>query len=175
MISLSQSSISLYYYYNCPRYLVFSTFKKELREKYHIPDASVMRNPVTKAILEGGYDWEEKVITKHIHKKVVLGKTSKAKKIRDHVHTSSETIENLKTLSSGQYIYQGTLEPSETFLKQFGLDPNVIGFYPSRPDLIQCYEDDFSGLKNLRVIDLKASDELKITHKIQVAIYNLLL
>src|SRR5262249_40195816 len=58
-------------------------------------------------------------------------------------------------------------------LTRYGLDPQLCDFPPCRPDLLLLEEG--SAGSQLRIIDLKASDELRTSHVIQTALYALIL
>jgi hypothetical protein len=55
----------------------------------------------------------------------------------------------------------------------YGLDPDLVTFSDSRPDLLMVVDGEHGP--EIRVVDLKASDFMKLSHRIQVGIYTLLL
>lgn len=146
---------------------------KDGKKKHSIPTDYLVRSPVTRAILEGGYDWEEKVVKHRIKDRVHLAKVKEKKKIRDRTFGEDETIEVLGKLSEDQYIYQAQLLAPESFYIKYNLNPEIIDFRISKPDLIYCRSD--NGNRVFEIIDLKASDHLKTSHKIQVSMYSLIL
>ncbi len=172
-LNLSPSRIGLYFYYQCPRYLIFSAMTKESKKQHSVPTDYLIKSPVTKAILEGGYDWEEKVIKRRIKDRVHLAEIEEKKKIRDRTFGEDETLEVLNNLEEDQYIYQAQLSAPESFYNKFNIDPEIVDFRISKPDLIYCRGE--NGNKIFEIIDLKASDHLKTSHKIQVSMYSLML
>ncbi len=98
-INLSPSRIGLYFYYQCPRYLIYSSMTRDSKKKYSIPIDYLIKSPVTKAILEGGYNWEEKVIKHRIKNRVLLAPLEEKKKIRDRTFNEDETLKVLRNLS----------------------------------------------------------------------------
>ena len=59
---ISPSRIARYFFHECPRYLRYSSTPKELWDVEGVPAPPFDHSPVTAAILEGGYTWEEEVV-----------------------------------------------------------------------------------------------------------------
>ncbi len=70
------------------------------------------------------------------------------------------------------YLSSPILAP-ESFYQKYKLDPEIIDFRISKPDLIYCRGSKRNRL--FEIIDLKASDHLKTSHKIQVSMYSIML
>jgi hypothetical protein len=137
-----------------------------------VPQQGVQQSPVTKAMLEAGYVWEERVIHKELGKAVKIAPGTGP--VRDRAFSGPDTLIHLKNLKPGESLYQGTLDVPASFLDHYGLDPQLVQFSPCRPDLIQCPRDG-SAQPGLRIIDIKASDALKASHRVQTAVYALML
>ena len=59
---ISPSRIARFFFHECPRYLRYSSTPKELWDVEGVPAPPFDHSPVTAAILEGGYTWEEEVV-----------------------------------------------------------------------------------------------------------------
>ena len=170
--STSPSRISRFFFQECERFFRFHATPREARANEGVPKPPFEHSPVTAAILESGFTWEETVVKKHLAGRVEIARSKEREPIRDRIHGIAETRHLLATLPIGRFIYQATLAPPPAFYERFGLDPALIEFGPNRPDLIEIL-DGGNGRRRFRVIDVKASDALKITHRIQVALYAL--
>ena len=93
-----------------------------------------------------------------------------AGRITDRSFSIEETFNLLPRLNPREAIYQTTIPVSVHFLRGYGLDPAVHRFAPCRPDLILM---DDRG--RLQVIDIKASEDLSTSHRIQATLYALIL
>src|SRR3974390_1011246 len=60
--AVSPSRVSRFFYHECERYLRYHATPRKMRKEAGIPAIPCNTSPVTAAILEGGYVWEEKVI-----------------------------------------------------------------------------------------------------------------
>jgi hypothetical protein len=126
---------------------------------------------VTEAILQGGFAWEEKVIANRLKGRVKIADGSGP--LHKRAHEIKESLSILKALKPNQAIYQPTLKVPETFGRRYGLDPRLCDFPACRPDLIHFTSDD-AGNPRLRIVDIKASAALKESHRVQAAIYVLM-
>lgn len=169
---LSPSRIARFFFHECERHLRFHATPRSRADAEGVPAAAREASPITAAILEGGYRWEEQVVSQHLRGRVRMGAGVGA--LRDRVLDEDETREALRALRPGEYLYQPTLATPPSFLARYGLDPALVGFAPCRPDLLACVEGD-DGVARVRVIDVKASDALKASHRVQVTLYALIL
>jgi hypothetical protein len=80
------------------------------------------------------------------------------------VHSVASTIETLRHATPGQYFYQPTLIAIDGFYDRYALDRELIEFGECRPDLLMITAGD-DGAKRVTVLDLKATDESKLSHK----------
>ena len=168
---LSPSTIARYFYHECERYLRYHATPSRMRTAQGIPRPERATSLVTQALMDRGYDWEEEVVQQRLTGRVTIA--AGAGGLHERVHSVEHTLEVLRTLPAGQYIYQPTLEVPSSFLARYSLDPALCGFPPCRPDLLLLEEDDQG--RRLRIIDIKASDELRASHVIQTALYALIL
>lgn len=170
---ISPSRIARYFFHECRRYLRYSSTPKELWDLEGIPAPPFDHSPVTAAILEGGYAWEEEVIRTRLQGRVVIADAPPGTRLRDRVLGAAETRRLLAEPEPGRAIYQPTLLTPPGFYSRYGLDSSVVQMTECRPDLISC-EDSPDG-PVLRVVDIKASPGLKLSHRIQAALYTIIL
>jgi len=170
--SISPSLVGRYFFFNCDRFLRYSATPRAARSAEGIPAPTQTGPRTQKAVLEWGRQWESKVL-RRLRGKVAISK-SRAKRLTDRTFGVDETIRTLQTIAPGKYIYQPTLSVPKSFLEANNLADGNIRFEPCRPDLL--YVDvGTNDRPSLRVIDLKASDLLRVSHKIQVYLYALIL
>ncbi|MEQ8221915.1 MAG: hypothetical protein ABRQ37_06400 [Candidatus Eremiobacterota bacterium] len=167
MLYISPSRVARYFFHNCERHLYYHGTPKDERSAKKIPQRPYEHSPVTKAILDGGYDWEEKVVKEKINGKIHM--TKKKGVLRDNVFDEGNTVKILKKMSEGEYLYQGCLSAPGSFYEEHNLDPSTVNFTNCFPDLLTVEDGRF------RVIDVKASEEMKISHKVQADVFNRLL
>ncbi|MCP4349085.1 MAG: AAA family ATPase [Desulfobacterales bacterium] len=169
--SLSPSRIARFFFHECDRYLRYHATPKAERKAAGIPDIPFDTSPVTKAILESGYNWEKNVIHNKLNGKVRTAKGES--RLCERSHGAEESLTLLKNLEPGEAIYQPTFKAPHSFYNRYGLDTALCNFPPCRPDLVQLVEN--NGKTFLRIIDIKASSNLKASHRIQAALYTLIL
>ncbi len=170
---ISPSRIARYFFHECPRYLRYSSTPKELWEAEGVPAPPYDHSPVTTAILEGGYTWEEEVVGNRLKGRVHVADAKPGTPLKDRIHSAAATRRLLLTLEPGESIYQPTLGTPPGFYEQYGLDSSVVQMTDCRPDLIAC--DDSPEGPVLRVVDVKASPGLKLSHRIQATLYAIIL
>jgi hypothetical protein len=168
---ISPSRIARFFYHECDRYLRFHATPKKQRKSAGIPPVPWNQSPLTKAILDGGYEWELQVIQKKLKKVKVAEGTSA---LNERAFPVEESLQILRKLKPGESIYQPTLRVSDGFSGRYGVNPNLCSFPECRPDLIECISDD-DGKSLLRVVDIKASESIKTSHQIQATLYALML
>ena len=166
--NLSPSLIGRFFYHDCERYLRYHATPEPERPGAGIPATAIDTSPVTRALLEAGIRWEEEVIRTKLTGRVRLPDGTGP--ISGRSFSIEESFNLLPLLSPGEAIYQTTIPVSVHFLKGYGLDPGVHRFSPCRPDLIRADEEG-----RLAIIDIKASEELSVSHRIQAALYVLIL
>jgi len=137
-----------------------------------IPLTNVDQSPVTKSLLEAGLEWEETVITQKVTGNVKIPPGNE--RISDRSFSIEESLSLLPQLELNETIYQPMVPITQTFFEKYGLDQNNYHFSPCRPDLIRLHTDE-NGDAALQVIDVKASDELSMSHRIQATLYSLII
>ncbi|MBL9024377.1 MAG: AAA family ATPase [Myxococcales bacterium] len=171
---LSPSRLARYFFHECERHLVFAATPASLRKPRNVPAPPSESSPITRAILDGGYAWEERVITEHLSGQAGHGARAHVARgdgpLRERAHTAAATLALLRELAPGHAIYQGTLTAPARFYARYGLDPAQIEIATCRPDLLLQ-----TDARRVRVVDVKASEALKASHRVQVALYALLL
>ena len=172
MYSLSPSRIARYFYHECDRYLLFGSMAKDEKRRRGIYVPPHDHSPVTRAILQGGYEWEQQVIEERIAGKVHIAPGSGDQRVTERTFEVRDGLRCLAQMKSGEYLYQATLKAPPSFYEDYNLNPKELSFGQCRPDLIQR----LPGRKRaFRVIDVKASDALKTSHKVQTCLYALIL
>ncbi|HNV37708.1 MAG TPA: ATP-dependent helicase, partial [Methanoculleus sp.] len=166
--NLSPSLIGRFFYHDCERYLRYHATPEQERENAGIPAIAVDTSPTTRALLDAGIRWEEEVVRTRLSGRVrVPGGTGP---ISERSFSIEESFGLIPSLSPGDAIYQTTIPVSVHFLKGYGLDPDMHRFSPCRPDLIRVDEEG-----RLSVIDIKASEDLSVSHRVQATLYALIL
>lgn len=172
---ISPSRVARFYFHECERYLRYSSTPSAERAAEGIPSTPFDTRPVTQAILESGYAWEEEVLATRLGDRAEVAPPAEPDQpFRDRVLSAEESREVLGDLTPGRFAYQPTLTTPPGFYEEYGIDPAIVSVTDSRPDLIECYEDD-EGILRLRVIDVKASPGVKLSHRIQATMYTLLI
>jgi hypothetical protein len=105
----------------------------------NIPSSPYDHSPVTKAMLEAGYKWEEQVVDGL--KKVYKADTQNGRRLFNHVHDEKSTIDILRNIEKEEYLYQGCLTGPESFYKTYNLDWSCVNFTTGFPDLIYATEN----------------------------------
>lgn len=176
---LSPYRVARYYFHECDRFLRYVATPKALHAEEGVPDHEIDHTLLTKAILDSGYLWEEDCLTNYIPDSFVLAPApdgQPAPRLRDRRHSVAQTIDALRSAEAGQYIYQPTLTAAPSFYADYGLDTDLVGFHDCHPDLLMITGGPQTGSPlEVRVIDLKATDESKLSHRIQATLYTLIL
>lgn len=151
---LSPSRLARYFFHECDRHLVFAATPASLRKPRNVPAPPADASPITRAILDGGYQWEERVITDHLGARAHVARGDGP--LRERAHTAPATLALLGGLAPGHAVYQGTLTAPARFYARYGLDPAKVEIATCRPDLLLQNEDG-----RVRVVDVKASNRLR--------------
>ena len=165
---VSPSRIAAYFYHDCPKQLRLGMATATERQSAGLPVTDFDTSPVLRAILEAGHQWEETVV-RQLGDRVHIAPGDGL--LRDRQFSPQATIDLLRQIQPGEFIYQATLRPPSPFYAHFGIDPSLVQFSDNRPDLIECLERD--GQRLLRVIDVKRGDKLSLIYRIQVILYAL--
>ena len=169
---VSPSVLARTFFHDCDRFLHYSAATKETRAAEGLPSKEWDRSPLMDAILEGGYEWEEAVLARYLKGKVAIALGDG--KVRDRRFGIEETVERLESEPAGRWIYQTTLEVPPAFYERHGIDPELVDFAPSHPDLLEVRTGP-TGRRRFRVVDLKRGSSLRPAHAIHVGLYALIL
>ncbi|MCU0849279.1 MAG: AAA domain-containing protein [Spirochaetes bacterium] len=173
MYYLSPSRIARYFYHECDRYLRYHSTPKESREAEGVPGIDFDASPVTAAMLKAGYRWEEDVIQNLLRGRVRIAESRGSGSLSERSHTFEETLVLLDRLKPGEAIYQATLKVPDAFYQKYNIDPDLCNFPQCRPDLILM--ENVNDSPRIRVIDIKASKALKVSHRIQATLYSIMI
>ena len=139
------------------------------------PWLSLKKAPETRtqsAIFQAGYQWEEQVITLLQEQGMALSFPAGEGPLTNRKESFEESIKRLQLAEQGQYLYQLTLTPPKELYSDLGLNPEEVELRTNYPDLIYV-DQDAEGNRCFKVIDIKRSKKLKISHRIQVCFYAL--
>lgn len=128
---------------------------------------------MTKAILDSGARWEEEVLEDLLPGVVHIADGDADQPVSERMFDQATARDRIESLEPGRYVYQPELAVPERFYRRYNLDPEIVYWPPCRPDLIECVEK--NGSMCLRVIDIKASPGVKLSHRIQATVYSLIL
>src|SRR5438552_1248668 len=104
---ISPSRVARFYFHECERYLRYSSTPRADRATEGIASTPYDTSPVTHAILDGGYEWEEQVLGTYLTGRVHIAPESEpGQAVRDRVATAEKSKELLSTLQPGQFVYQ---------------------------------------------------------------------
>ncbi len=120
---ISPSRIARYFFHECPRYLRYSSTPKEQLAIEGVPEPPYDHSPVTTAILEGGYTWEEDVVANRLKGRVFIAEGKPDTRLKDRIWGAAETRRILTKLEPGQSIYQPTLITPPSFYARYAIDP----------------------------------------------------
>jgi hypothetical protein len=71
--TVSPSRIARYYFHECDRHLRYASTPKERRAEEGVPARSAHQSAIGKAILDGGYRWEERILDDFLAGRVITG------------------------------------------------------------------------------------------------------
>jgi DNA replication ATP-dependent helicase Dna2 len=172
MLYVSPSKIASYFYHECERNFYFHSLSKDLRRQLDVPEELFSQPSGHTSVLKGGIDWEETVVSTYLVGQVKLGSRPNGASISHCYLDVKETIRELKQPSK-RYLYQPSLVVPPRFYEKYGISPENIRFTICRPDLVECIPTEERW--KFRIVDIKSSEALKISHKIQTALYALIL
>lgn len=175
--AISPSRVGRYYHLECPRYLRYSSTPSASKKAEGVPSKPWETRPVNRAVLDAGYVWEERALDGPLADVALVADPQRDRPDappRERTHSIEATSQLLATAAPGKVIYQGTLRPPESFYDRYSIDRSAVQFTDCRPDLIEVREG-ARGERLLRVSDLKVSRGLRLSHRVQAALYTLLL
>src|SRR4051812_14199562 len=102
---VSPSRIARYYFQECARYLRYSSTPKEALASEGVPPAPFDHRPVTAAIFESGYSWEERVIEEHLAGHVRLAESLEdGGATRDRVFSAEASRDEITALAPEEWL-----------------------------------------------------------------------
>ena len=114
---ISPSRIARYFFQECPRYLRYSSTPKELWAIEGVPEPPFDHSPVTTAILEGGYTWEEEVVANRLKGRVFIAEAKPDTRLKDRVWGASETRRILDRPEAGRVDLSADLDHAAVLLR----------------------------------------------------------
>ena len=164
--SISPSRLARYFYHDCERQLlVGASGNQQKGEQTGMEEDTSL---VVELLQDTGYDWEERVLEEHLKDHNVHIPPGE-EKLSERFFTQNQFHQLLPQLQEGDWVYQPTLKVGPDFHRRYNLDSNLVRFPACRPDLLRYRNGKFE------IIDVKASDALKASHRVQVAFYALVL
>ena len=172
--TVSPSRIARYYFHECDRYLRYTSTPKERKAEEGVPARAAHQSAIGKAILDGGFRWEERILDEFLAGRVITGTDGEpGAPVHETRHDAAGTVAALLGAADGQAVYQGTLRAPASFYAAYGLDPDFVTVVDCYPDLL--WVADSGGAAEVRVVDAKATDTARLAHRIQVGLYALIL
>src|SRR4051812_34549586 len=102
----------------------FRSASREQREADAIPSFEVDHSLLTRAILDGGAAWEDRLLDRHLGDRAVVAAGAGP---RNERRPSGEAAANaLRTATAGAAIYQGALRAPASFYETYGIDPDLV-------------------------------------------------
>lgn len=169
---VTPSGIARYFFLDCDRFLRYSSSSPLEQQAAGIPEREFDASPLMHEVLESGVRWEERVVGTILAGRVAIAAGTGP--LNERRFTPEESFARLTAEAVGKFVYQTTLVAPAAFYTAFGLDPSVVEFGDTHPDLIQVREGE-DGVHLLRVIDVKRGDSIQVGHRVQVLLYALIL
>ena len=133
--TVSPSRIARYYFHECDRYLRYTSTPKDRRAEEGVPAPSAHQSAIGKAILDGGFRWEERILDEFLAGRVITGTDGEpGAPVHETRHDAAATVAALLGAADGQAIYQGTLRAPASFYAAYGLDPDFVTVVDCHPD-----------------------------------------
>jgi DNA replication ATP-dependent helicase Dna2 len=176
-LKMSPSRVAHYFFQNCERFLRYSATPSALRESHSVPRPMHKYNAMSQQMFNLGYAWEEAAIRLLPQELVSIAEgTCALSERRFSVEKSIQLFRELQPTNQDdiRYIYQASLRATDEFYQRFGIDSQIVAFSDCHPDLIEVSLNK-SGQRVFRVIDVKRSERVKATHRIQILLYTYLL
>ncbi len=169
--NVTPSAIARYFFLDCDRFLRYWSAPPDERQAAGIPEREFDSSPLMREVLESGLRWEEHVVGTILAGRVAIAPGTGP--LHERRFSNEESFARLTSESINKYVYQTTLVAPLDFYTSFGLDPTLVEFGDTHPDLIEVREGE--GVRLLRVIDVKRGDSIQVGHRVQVLLYALVL
>lgn len=171
MLFVSPSKIASYFYHECERFLYYHSLSKNDKLQLGISREIIENRNANSVVMKGGIDWEEKVVKEHLGDQVKIA-AGEGEALSNRHFRFDELVSELKNPSIG-YIYQPTFQMPDHFYEKYQINKDKITFTDCRPDLVECVNGQDGFI--FRIIDVKSSEVLKVSHKVQTALYAMIL
>jgi hypothetical protein len=130
--TVSPSRIARYYFHECDRHLRYASTPNERRAEEGVPARSAHQSAIGKAILDGGYRWEERILDEFLAGRVITGTDGEpGAPVYETRHDAAGTVAALLGATDGQAVDQGTLRPRHSSTpcrprRMSGCSPHVL-------------------------------------------------
>lgn len=168
--NLNPTLVARYFFFECPRYLGLSSLPLGTRQVRRLPTGQQRPSVAARFLTEQGERWEEEVVLRRVPDRVRMKAPPGLPHPGRQRFSPMETATLLGTAEPRELLYQATLAPSHGLLDPWGIDPRLYRFRDCIPDLLQVEDDG-----RIRVVDVKASEMLRGSHRVQVALYAMVL
>ena len=168
--NLNPTLVARYFFFECPRYLGLSSLPLGTRQVRHLPTGQQRPSVAARFLTEQGERWEEEVVLTRVSNRVRMKAPPGLPHPGRQRFSPMETATLLGIARPGEVLYQATLAPSHGLLDPWGINPDLYRFRDCIPDLLQVEDDG-----RIRVVDVKASEMLRGSHRVQVALYAMVL
>ena len=103
--TVSPSRIARYYFHECDRHLRDASTPKERRAEESVPARSAHQSAIGKAILDGGFRWEELVLDEFLAGRVITGTAGDpGAPVHETRHDAAGTVAALLGATDGQAV-----------------------------------------------------------------------
>ncbi len=183
---LSPSScVEQYYVHQCERFMLYQGLNREGRK---VIGLEAPKGSGSEIAALAGQEWERRVATKMIESGKLIYKTKEKDAFdsfdaEETLSALREMVSSVKEKHESKYLYQGSLAVTKDFLRDYfrfdkslydGSDEYLqVKISRTHPDLIRASWDGEKVL--LSIVDIKLAQKMKVEHKIQVALYTVLL
>jgi hypothetical protein len=175
MLRVSPSTLGNFFFLDCERMLRFAVTPKDRLEQEGVPAELSQKSIVSETIIERGRVWEETVVRDKLGSKVTTGPGGDNMRFSDRILPYAKVLDMLRNPPSDHYLYQAHLEPPQKFYQRYKISHQDIVFSPCRPDLIYLQNGSGTPHRRLCLTDIKASHSTKFSHRLQTALYALIL
>ena len=102
--TLSVSDCQVLLFHECDRFLRYTSTPKGRRVAEVVPSVELDHSLVTKAILQGGEDWEERVLDEHLLDRLIVAEGEEGKPLSERRHSVADALEHLATMGVGDHL-----------------------------------------------------------------------
>lgn len=165
MHNLNPTLVARYFFFECPRFLGLSSLPLGTRQVGRLPTGRQRPSVAAQFLVDQGERWEEEVVRTRLAGPVRMKAPPDMPRPGKYRLSPMETATLLGTAAPGDSLFQATLAAPRGLLDPWGIDPGLYRFRDCIPDLLMVGDD------RIRVVDVKSSDLLRGSHRVQVALY----